>query len=657
MIRTDNTGITILREGENVQIEPYGKHIIRVRAAAGEIQDLNWTLLEPGEAEAEIRTTEKEAVLINGDIQVKVTEDGKISFWNRKEELLLQELWRNERDIPGRVIRGKEGGLFHVEQHLCAMAGEHFYGLGQEAHDLFDLKGATLDLCQQNTKSTIPFVISSRGYGFLWNNPAIGRVEFGTSQTRWVAESARQMDYLVIAADTPAEIEKRYCMLTGFAPEFPEWATGFWQSKLRYETQEELLEVAREYKRREIPLSLIVCDYFHWPQQGDWKFDKAYWPDPKAMVEELNEMGVRLLVSIWPTVDPRSENYFAMRDQNMLIRAERGPGPLVYCRGPETYYDPTNPQARAFVWERVKENYYSLGIRNFWLDEAEPEIGPYDYDNLRYWIGNGMEVSSLYPFYYAKTFYDGQMSEGQKEIVNLIRCAWAGSQRYGVVLWSGDICADFASLRRQIKTGLHVAVSGIPWWTTDIGGFHGGDPDSEDYRECMVRWFQFGAFCPVFRLHGFRDKKDRPVSPPVTLDGFCYSGGPNEIWSYGGEAYEILKHYIEIRERLRPYILEQFHKASKEGLPVMRPLFFDYKEEICYDIFDQYLFGPDLMVCPVYEQGVRERRVYLPQGETFIDAFDGREYEGGAWLTVQAPLERIPLFLRKGSELKPEMFR
>lgn len=651
MVRTSDTSITVLSEGEQVLIEPYGKHVIRVRISAGEIQDLPWTLLPQEASESVIQKENHDTILVNGDIRVRVTEKGIISFWNQKGEMLLSELWRNERDLAARMIRGTTGGLFHLEQHFCPAKDEHFFGLGQEAHDLFDLKGATLDLCQQNTKSTIPFVISSKGYGFIWNNPAIGRVEFGTSETRWVAESARQIDYFVIAGDCPGTIENRYCRITGFAPKFPEWATGLWQSKLRYETQEELLSVAREYDRRNISLSMIVCDYFHWPQQGEWKFDSHYWPDPSSMVKELGKMGIRLLVSIWPTVDPRSENFLEMRDQNMLVRAERGPGALVYCRGPETYYDPTNPEARKFVWNKVKENYYNLGIRNFWLDEAEPEIAPYDYDNLRYWIGNGMEVSSLYPFYYAKTFYDGQKQAGQDEILNLIRCAFIGSQRFGVVLWSGDICSDFDSLRRQIKTGLHVAVSGIPWWTTDIGGFHGGDPESEEYRECMIRWFQFGAFCPVFRMHGFRDKKDRPQSPEVSMNGYCPSGGPNEIWSYGSEAYEIMKHYVEIRERLRPYISRQFRIASEEGIPVMRPMFFDFTEKIFYEIFDQYMFGPDIMVCPVYEKGVRERRIYLPENECWLDVATGKEYQGGRWITVEAPLERIPLFLKKGTDL------
>ena len=659
MTRVKDNSIQILREGELVQIEAYAPHIIRVRASVDRIIDQDWTLLPAETCEPKVWVdSENNTCLENGDIKAGVSEDGKITFWNQTGEILFEELWKKEGDIDARILKGRVGGLIHIEQNICAYEKEHFYGLGQEAHDLFDLKGAVLDLCHRNTKSTIPFVMSSRGYGFVWNNPAVGRVEFGTSQTRWVAEASRQLDYLVIAGNTPAKIEQRYCEITGYAPKFPMWATGLWQSKLRYETQDELLEAAREYKRRGITLSLIVCDYFHWPQQGEWKFDEKYWPDPEKMIKELEEMGVRLLVSIWPTVDPRSENFPAMREQNMLIRAERGPGALMYCRGPETYYDSTNPQAREFVWNRVKENYYDKGVRNFWLDEAEPEITPYDYDNLRYWLGNGMEVSNLYPFYYAKTFFDGQKKEEQEEIVNLIRCAFLGSQRFGTVLWSGDICADFASLRRQIKTGLHVAVSGIPWWTTDIGGFDGGDADSPEYRECMIRWFQFGTFCPVFRMHGFRYRADRPVVPPESMDSFCHSGGANEIWSYGEEAYTILRNYVEIRERLRPYIYENLRQASIDGTPLMRPLFYDFpEEERNYEIFDQYMFGPDIMVCPVCEAKVRKRNVHFPKGGLWIDTATGQEYEGGGDIVSDTPLSRIPIYLRKGTKLECRMFR
>jgi alpha-D-xyloside xylohydrolase len=648
MISAAANRLTFSREGESLVLEPYGPDVIRVRSTAGaRVLDEAWTLLPPAPDCAHVTREAGKAVLRNGKISAEMTDDGHICYFNDRGGELLREQWAYERDLPGRWIRKSAGDLFKVETLFVPQAGEHFYGMGQESHDLFDLKGSVIELCQQNTKSTIPFVVSSRGYGLLWNNPGIGRVEFGASRTRWVAEAARQMDYLVIAGGDIPEIVRRYSSLTGYAPEFPDWALGLWQSKLRYETQEQLLEVAREYKRRGIPLSMIVCDYFHWPQQGDWKFDPRYWPDPAGMVRELNEIGVKLLVSIWPTVDPRSENYEEMRDRNMLIRTDRGPGVLTFCRGPETYFDATNPEARAFVWDKIQKNYYAYGVRNFWLDESEPEIWPYDYDNLRYCEGNGLEVSNLYPFYYAKAFYDGQRAGGQNEILNLIRCAFIGSQRFGVVLWTGDIRSDFDSLRRQIKAGLHVSLCGMPWWTTDIGGFHGGDRRDEGYRECFVRWFQFGAFCPVFRMHGNRDLPGGPKAPTFrSMDGSCPSGDENEIWSYGETAYGIMRFYVNLRERLRPYIGAQMHTASQDGTPVMRPLFYDFPQEECYGIFDQYMFGPSLMACPIHEQGRRARRVFLPAGADWTDARTRVPYAGGQWIETEAPLDWMPLFLR-----------
>ena len=353
----------------------------------------------------------------------------------------------------------------------------------------------------------------------------------------------------------------------------PEWAAGFWQCKLRYETQEELLEVAREYKRRNLPISVIVIDYFHWTMQGEWKFDPEKWPDPKAMVDELNEMGIKLMVSIWPTIDPRSENYAYMMKHNYLLRCEKGVDVVFMFFGPQTYVDTTHPEGQKYFWSRVKKNYYDIGIKTFWLDEAEPEMRPYDYDNVRMYFGNGQEVSNLYCVGYAKAFYDGLKAE-KEEVCNLVRCAWLGSQRYGVVLWSGDIASTFDSLRKQLKAGLHVALCGIPWWTTDIGGFINGDPEEEEFRELIVRWFQFGVFCPIFRLHGFR--LPYPVRDILNPDGYCGSGGPNEVWSFGERAYRIIADLLALRERLKPYLMKQMKIASKTGRPVMRPLFYDF---------------------------------------------------------------------------------
>jgi alpha-D-xyloside xylohydrolase len=264
-------------------------------------------------------------------------------------------------------------------------------------------------------------------------------------------------------------------------------------------------------------------------------------------------------------------------------------------------------------------------------------------------------VGNIYPVMYAKTFYDGMEKAGQKDILNLLRCAWAGSQRYGALVWSGDIDATFVSLRTQFAAGLNMAIAGIPWWTTDIGGFGGGDPDDSAYRECLVRWFQYGAFCPVFRLHGFRVSKD-PDFRPLHTEGFesddVFSGGPNEVWSYGEEAYGILKRYLFLRERLKPYIARLMQDAHVTGTPPMRPLFYDFPQDAtAWEIEDEYMFGPDLLVAPVMRFGERARRVYLPEGARWTDAWTGTVHGGGSAITVEAPLDRIPLFTREGAAL------
>ena len=645
-------------EGEVLWLEPYGKDSIRVRASKSlRIQeDLNWTLLPPEKNDtAKITVTKEKAVMVNGKLTAHVWGDGSVDFFDGKGKALLREYWIDSREITIPLRRAREydavsSDHFEIELYFKADPDEHFYGMGQDPNDCFDLKGSTIPLEQKNTKCTVPIAISTKGYAFYWNNPAIGEAQFVNNHTKWTAKMAKQIDYIMIAGDKPAELMERYTAMSGRAPVLPEWAAGFWQCKLRYETQEELLEVAREYKKRGIPVSVIVADYFHWTQQGEWKFDPKRWPDPAAMAKELAGMGIKLMVSIWPTVDMRSENYPEMLKKNYLIRAETGVSIFKTLLGSNTFYDAMHPGAREFVWKKVKKHYYDHGIKMFWLDESEPSLNPYHYKNARYYTGNGLEVSSLYPFYYAKTFYDGMKSEGEKEVVNLLRCAWHGSQRHSIVMWSGDIASTFDSLRKQIKAGLNFSFCGVPWWTTDIGGFFNGDPQNEAFRELLVRWFQFGVFCPIFRLHGFR----LPYIDYIRTDpnAYCHSGGPNEAWSYGEKVYEIIKDLIFLRERIKPYIMAQMRKAAEDGTPVIRPLLFDFfADKETYGIGDEYLFGPDLLVAPVIEAGARTREVYLPKGAFWTDARSGKKYEGGVRVTVDAPLDAIPLFLRDGAKL------
>jgi alpha-D-xyloside xylohydrolase len=458
------------------------------------------------------------------------------------------------------------------------------------------------------------------------------------------------MDYWITVGETPAEIVEQYVDATGHAPMLPEWAAGFWQCKLRYVTQDELLSVAREHKRRGLPLSVMVVDFFAWSLQGDWKFDPVCWPDPAGMVAELAEMGVKVMVSIWPTVNPLSENYEIMRRRGLLIGAEYGrpihmqfvdlkPEGPVYL----TYYDATNPEARAFIWEQARENYHKLGIEIFWLDEAEPDMWPSDPANLRYHLGNGLAVTNLYPLLHAKGFYEGMRAAGQDEICNLTRSAWAGSQRYGAAIWSGDTDSTFEELRTQLRAGLNLALCGIPWWTTDIGGFFDGNPDDPSFRELIVRWFQYGVFCPLFRLHGFRQPA---IVEPVPV------GGKNEVWEFGETAYEIIREVMFLRERLRPYIMAQMRLASERGVPPMRPLLYDFpQDEAAWRVDDEFMFGPDILVAPVIYQGARSRAVYLPAGTTWTDAWTGEAFAGGQIITAAAPLERIPVYLKAGADL------
>ncbi len=470
-----NDSIYFTRAGEVVRLSAAGPDSIRLQASPScDIKELNYTLT-PLSVPSTAQIMDHKAVLETGSLRAEIFENGRVIFYYKGKQI-LREKAELTFDAEIRHYRNKASGLWSARVTFDPNEEEHFYGLGHEATGCFDLKGCTIDLQHVNAKATVPFVYSSLGYGFLWNMPSTGRAELANNRTRWTSDAAKQIDYVVIGG-TPSAVAGTLADLTGHAPQMPYWATGFWQCRLRYETQEQVLEVARRYKELGIPLSVIVIDYFHWTEQGDYRFDPRYWPDPKAMTDELHDMGVRLMVSMWPTINEHSENYRRMLDENMLIRTVSGSNRLFEFYGPQAEIDPTNPKTREFVWNRLKENYIDNGVDCLWFDEAEPEIHPEHFDNLILHAGNGDEVGLLYPYYYSRLVYDGMKAMGRDDVVTLSRCAYLGIQKFGTLVWSGDIPSTFESLAAQVKSGLNMAMCGIPWWTTDIGAFTGATPN------------------------------------------------------------------------------------------------------------------------------------------------------------------------------------
>lgn len=658
MFEKDNKALIYRYDTEKVKIEAWGENAVRIRSTkCPSFPEENWALLDREPEQATITMATDSSEFINGKIRVSISKAGKIEIFKSDGEKILEEYSRNRKSIvdpkcSALEIEAREfkpiigSDSFHLTLRFESLdPDEKIFGMGQYQQPYLDLKGLDIELAHRNSQASVPFALSSKGYGFLWNNPAVGRAVFGKNITSFEAYSTKVMDYWVVVGDTPAEIISAYAEVTGKVPMMPEYGLGFWQSKLRYQTQDELIKIAKEYKKREIPLDVIVVDFFHWATQGDWCFDSTYWPDPKKMVEEVNKLGTEVMVSIWPTVSPNSINYKEMLENGYLINVERGYRIAMNFQGETIHFDATNPEAQKFIWQRVKENYYKNGIKIFWLDEAEPEYSVYDFDNYRYYKGANVEVGNSYPIGYAKAFFDGMTAEGQQNVVNLLRCTWAGGQRYGVLVWSGDIASSFESMRNQLVAGLNMGMAGIPWWTTDIGGFHGGNPQDKEFRELFARWFAWGAFCPVMRLHGDREPRQPQVG--TTGGATCLSGADNEVWSYGDEVYEICKKYIAIREKLRPYTRRLMEEAHMSGAPVIRTLFYQFPEDKkCWEVSDEYMFGDSIIVAPVLYQGILSRDVYLPEGVTWKEYETGKIYQGGQIVESQCPLQIIPIFIR-----------
>ena len=668
IFQQEKNALIARRGGETLRIEAWGKDSLRVRATMfPRFTGNDWALTETPEAtQAKIEMYSETcrngdgsfwespmASIENGRVKATVNRSGVITFYRDGKQILKEHFRFYDGSVtreshclkrPSREWLPYTAGDYRLTVRFEPNDGEKLFGMGQYQQKYLDLKGCTLELIQRNSQTSVPFAVSNLNYGFLWNNPAVGQVTFGRNVTEWRADACKDMDYWITVADTPKELLYNYTSVTGRAPMMREDCMGLWQCKLRYRTQDEVLTVARKYKELNIPIDVIIIDFFHWTVQGDWKFDTKYWPDPKAMVDELHSMGIKVIVSVWPSVDRRSENFNEMMERGLLMRTERGAAQTYDYQGDCVTIDPTNPETRAYVWEKCKEHYYNYGIDFFWLDNSEPDLTKYDFDNYRYFIGPAMECSNIFPQWYSRTYFEPMSAMGAQP-VNLLRAGWAGSQKYGNVLWSGDVPSSWESLRDQIVAGQNIGVAGIPWWNTDIGGFMEGNVNDPAFRQLLLRWYEWAVFTPVMRLHGDRE----PFTIPALDDrerggGYLHTGQPTEMWALGEEVFEVMKQGYDLRVSMKPYLKRIYQEAHENGSPLIRPMFYEFPEDKkCWDLPDQYMFGPDYLVAPVFTPDTFERAVYLPKG-TWQNIHTGETVHGSQTITAKAPINYIPLF-------------
>jgi alpha-glucosidase/alpha-D-xyloside xylohydrolase len=554
---------------------------------------------------------------------------------------------------------GKLGPGYRVSATFDSPQGEHYYGLGQQQQGFLDLRGHRIQcwhdyLAVGGQNVCVPFMVSSRGYGLIWDNPSKTTVDLGFNERNvWSSEVGDSVSFFVIAGDKTDDIYTGYRQLTGVTHLLPKSTYGYIQSKAIYPTQEQALDIAKGYRDRNLPLDVLVVDFLNMTRQGEMDLDPARWPDPAAMNKQLHAMGVTTMLSVWPHYSEGTQFYDMLLNKGWLVHTPDGKpdqGGYKSVIGPNL--DTTNPEAANWFWEKIRDRYLKpYGFDYLWLDETEPDIDPV---NDVFWIGSGTRFYNTYPLFHTASAYEGSRRDfgDSRRVMTLARAAYLGAQRNGTVFWSSDIFSTWDMLKRSIPAGLNFTASGMPYWDTDIAGFFSPSLDvnyhaahkplidgsdvldnignNEDYPELFVRWFQWGAFQPVMRAHGERTH--------------------NEVWSYGKQAEPILEKYLRLRYQFIPYIYSQAYRSYQTGAPFMRALFMDFPADPnVADVRDEYMFGPAILVAPVSEQGATSRKVYLPAGSDWYNYWTNARIKGGQTITADAPIDTIPLFVRAGS--------
>jgi alpha-D-xyloside xylohydrolase len=638
-----------------------------------------------------------------------------VRFLSAAGQLVLSEQPNGGRTITPVNLVGFE--THQVRQDFLLSPGEALYGLGQHQEGFFDVRGIQIRLLQANTNIAIPFLISTKGYGLLWNNAALtdfnpadetvklddkGAGSFRTQQdgyygfllcgnyrrklrlsvdgkqivdinNMWVpgsagakihlsansihrvvaetggdtklslrapsdtmafrSETGQGVDYYFIYGPEPSQVIAQYRDFTGAAPLLPRWAYGFWQCRERYSSQQQILDTAAEFRKRQIPVDALVQDWQYWGKYG-WnamRFDESEYPNPTEMMSSLHRQNFHLVISVWAKFGAETAVDREMKDAHLVLTSAAATGEPGETKETENWADLFNPQAQKGFWQDIDRNLFSAGLDGWWLDASEPEGDPLKNDET--FLGPGKTVRNAFPLFETSAVYQGQRATTQdKRVVILSRSAYAGQQRNATISWSGDISANWETLRRQIPAGLSFGMSGFPYWTTDIGGFFRpmDQYTSADYHELLIRWFQYGAFCPIFRIHGFHSE--------------------TEMWKYGPEVEKILRQYDDLRYRLLPYIYSAAWGVTNRGEIPMRALPYVYPTDLSVrDVSDQFIFGDSLLVNPVIEPHATTRKVVLPAANSWIDFWSGKMYRGGQTINGDSPLDRLPILVKAGS--------
>lgn len=654
--KTEN-GIKTNVQSMNVEITFFSPQIVRV-VKFPENEKLNKNSLSVVKTAEKCNLTYSEKGLdinIESD-KLKVqynTLTGSVSFFDKSDKMLFTEKDYGTQFTPTMDVKKNS---YTVRQAFMPEKNEAIYGLGQIQNGKLNQRGQRFVLKNENTKITIPFFQSSKGYGVFWDNYA--PVTFNDNEQELSLESLGDLaDYYFMYGGNPEGVIRQMRELTGNVPMLPLWGFGYLQSRERYKNQFETLEVLKKYRDLKVPIDGIIQDWQYWGKDSNWnamQFDKTTFPRPEALVDSIHKLNGKLMIVAWPGFGPLTNQYKEFKEKNMLINFDTWPP-----KSGTTPYDVYNPQARDIYWDYLNKGVFSKNTDGWWLDSTEPDhinVKPADFDQPTY-LGSYYSVVNAFPLQHIKGVYENQRkTTSDKRVFILTRSAFAGQQRYGANSWSGDVVSTWETLQNQVPAALNFSMSGLPYWNADIGGFflwryNGSNAlKLKSYHELYMRWLQFGTFTPMMRSHG--------------------TDAPREIYQFGkrGEqTFDVIEKYIQLRYKLLPYIYSTSWQVSANAGTFIRPLVMEFSNDRkVYDITDQYMFGSALMVAPVLKSmyvskvdgketesysEIKKREVYLPEGCEWYDFWTGEKLKGGQKIQKSAPIDIAPLFVKAGAIL------